>query len=237
MTRCSGSFNGATLIQRGILDVSFFDQQGIFPASMGPRLFSVEYINSALTPVVTPTASMGPRLFSVEYVKRTGGVFSVSSLQWGHAYSAWNTWQPAHQTQPPQWLQWGHAYSAWNTDHVLWWMAVAWQLQWGHAYSAWNTKPVRWIWLKTTKLQWGHAYSAWNTSRSCRRTQIALRSFNGATLIQRGILFRSRPKSARGRSLQWGHAYSAWNTMYDQADTAITALLQWGHAYSAWNTS
>ena len=37
-------------------------------------------------------ASMGPRLFSVEYFPVLVGATDDKSLQWGHAYSAWNTW-------------------------------------------------------------------------------------------------------------------------------------------------
>ena len=62
------SFNGATLIQRGIqVDIREIETEANV-ASMGPRLFSVEYL-AAL---------------------RTGGE-SKTGLQWGHAYSAWNT--------------------------------------------------------------------------------------------------------------------------------------------------
>ena len=62
-------------------------------------------------------------------------------------------------------------------------------LQWGHAYSAWNTVPGKQGAGKPIKkLQWGHAYSAWNTVRSAW-SSVRSTGFNGATLIQRGILF------------------------------------------------
>ena len=83
-------------------------------ASMGPRLFSVDFANSNLRPKQFPEASMGPRLFSVDFMSGTGvraglelasmgpRLFSVdfplvefteaafrTMLQWGHACSAW----------------------------------------------------------------------------------------------------------------------------------------------------
>ena len=61
------SFNGATLIQRGILAVKRCKPVCVGDASMGPRLFSVEYGRYAVRTVCVSKASMGPRLFSVEY--------------------------------------------------------------------------------------------------------------------------------------------------------------------------
>ena len=59
---------------------------------MGPRLFSVEYKRIVVDPQKPCVASMGPRLFSVEYRQVANGHSQrASGLQWGHAYSAWNT--------------------------------------------------------------------------------------------------------------------------------------------------
>ena len=65
-------FNGATLIQRGIPD----HPRGMgstTTASMGPRLFSVEYARRLGHAIDHALASMGPRLFSVEYLHGAHG--------------------------------------------------------------------------------------------------------------------------------------------------------------------
>ena len=84
-------FNGATLIQRGILGLGGTQRVRHNRASMGPRLFSVEYSLRCRVNPLTGTASMGPRLFSVEYPVSLGTPQRANGLQWGHAYSAWNT--------------------------------------------------------------------------------------------------------------------------------------------------
>ena len=85
-------------------------------ASMGPRLFSVEYSMRSGLGSISVGASMGPRLFSVEY-----GLGSPVAKYPERGFNGATLIQrgilaPSPQQQPhrPP-LQWGHAYSAWNT--------------------------------------------------------------------------------------------------------------------------
>ena len=86
-------------------------------------------------------ASMGPRLFSVENGRQNQG-----RSQSGDRFNGATLIQRGERDHcyclriPTSTLQWGHAYSAWRTtivdarrDRLL-------GLQWGHAYSAWRTR-------------------------------------------------------------------------------------------------
>ena len=89
-------------------------------------------------PLMAP-ASMGPRLFSVDDSRKHTSGDLHNALQWGHACSAWMTSLPFSEYPSQFELQWGHACSAWMTaggdsDHRM-----PQRLQWGHACSAWMT--------------------------------------------------------------------------------------------------
>ena len=155
---------------------------------------------------------MGPRLFSVEYEICFGDIRETSKLQWGHAYSAWNTVTTLHDRSAAigsfngaTLIQRGIPNTAQFHSKFRLCFNGATLIQRGiHSGSSCRTPATSW-------LQWGHAYSAWNTK---------------VDEVHRVIV----------RKLQWGHAYSAWNTRHVGEHHQRLAMLQWGHAYSAWNT-
>ena len=155
---------------------------------------------------------MGPRLFSVEYRQ-----------------------QPPPSTPRRVALQWGHAYSAWNTGVPMLWAGALDGLQWGHAYSAWNTAGENGVFAVKIRFN-GATLIQRGIRQQTRLERNTYRCFNGATLIQRGIQFPEELDTPEFRGFNGATLIQRGIQSGVSRRTAARAKLQWGHAYSAWNT-
>ncbi len=111
-----GRFNGAAAFQRRKHQSITNQVDEVFPASMGPPLFSDG--NTQVKPLGKNNvdASMGPPLFSdgnwlIGDVRRW-----IGKLQWGRRFSATETYtNPSWIVSIPNTLQWGRRFSATET--------------------------------------------------------------------------------------------------------------------------
>ncbi len=139
-----------------------------------------------------------------------------------------NTFRSASVTT----LQWGHAFSSVERGLSMFLQAQVPELQWGHAFSSVESLCSCALCSSPGVLQWGHAFSSVESSMPPPRLSGHVR-FNGATLFQAWRESDTAASSPRTTWLQWGHAFSSVESCGISAPSRAICSLQWGHAFSS----